>query len=176
MYLSSADEEFWGKGPAWSADARELGALVGIGIRHFVMADNDDLPADLASGPPVAGMMHLPPGAYIPRHSHGSHRFEVVVQGSYEVDGRVVGPGDVMVSRAGEMYGPMQVGPDGVLTVEVFSSPAGVGAETPEEDLSTKSLLTRLRSGTMTPEEREAAMEEYADRIRAHYKIAPAAG
>ena len=66
MYLSSADEEFWGKGPAWSADTRELGALVGIGIRHFVMADNDDLPADLASGPPVAGMMHLPPGAYIP--------------------------------------------------------------------------------------------------------------
>jgi hypothetical protein len=176
MYLSSADEDFWGKGPKWSADARELGALVGIGIRHFVMADSDELPGDLASGPPVAGMMHLPPGAYIPRHSHGSHRFEVVVQGSYEVDGRVIGPGDVMVSRAGEMYGPMQVGPEGVLTVEVFSSPAGVGAETPEEDLSTKSLLVKLRSGTMSPQERQTAMQEYAERIRSRYKMAPTTG
>lgn len=144
---------------------------MGIGIRHFVMADDDELPEDLASGPPVAGMMQFPPGAFIPRHSHASHRFEVVVRGSYEVDGRVIGPGDVMVSKAGEMYGPMQVGPEGVLTVEFFSSPAGVGAETPEEDLSTKRLLTTLRSGTLTPDERETAMNEYADRIRSYYRL-----
>jgi hypothetical protein len=80
-----------------------------------------------------------------------------------------------MVSRPGESYGPMQVGPEGVLTVEVFSSPAGVGADTPEEDLSTKSLLARLRAGTMTPTERRAAMEQYADRIRSRYNVASTA-
>ena len=34
--------------------------------------------------------------------------------------------GDVMVSKAGELYGPKTAGKDGCTTIEVFSTAAGV--------------------------------------------------
>ena len=40
-------------------------------------------------------------------------------------DGVVLGPGDVMLSRRGEAYGPHIAGPEGFRTVEIFSTLAG---------------------------------------------------
>jgi hypothetical protein len=111
--------------------------------------------------------MYQPPGYVLPRHRHASHRLEVVIQGSLEVDGRVLGPGDVMWSQAGEFYGPHVAGPDGALTVEIFSSSDGIGGEMEDPDLDTKAMLARLRAGDMTPEQREKEMQAYAERMRA---------
>jgi anti-sigma factor ChrR (cupin superfamily) len=74
------------------------------------------------SSAPKATLLQLPAGGVLPRHAHMCWRCEVVVHGSIEVaDGRVLGPGDVMISPPGEMYGPHTAGPDGSLTVEIFS-------------------------------------------------------
>lgn len=56
------------------------------------------------------------------------------MQGSIEVEGRTLLPGDVMVSPAGEFYGPHVAGPDGATTVEVFSSIKGTGNVVYETD------------------------------------------
>ncbi len=168
MYLSKDDPDFWGQGPEWSADARELGAAVGIKLRHFVMADSDERPEEGQVKPPVAALMYQPPGFCLPRHSHASHRLEFIVQGSLEADGRVLGPGDVMWSPAGEVYGPHVAGPEGVLTVEIFSTTDGVGGQMVDPDVDAKGMLARLRSGDMTPEEREQEIREYAARIHSH--------
>lgn len=66
-------------------------------------------------------ILQLPPDCVLPRHSHACRRVEVVLAGSMDVgDGKVVTPGTVMVSPAGESYGPHVAGPDGVTTVEIF--------------------------------------------------------
>jgi anti-sigma factor ChrR (cupin superfamily) len=72
-------------------------------------------------------VLRLPPGGVLARHAHPVVRFEVVVQGSIEAEGRTLLPGDVMVSPAGEFYGPHVAGPEGCTTVEVFSSIRGTG-------------------------------------------------
>jgi len=71
----------------------------------------------------AVGIIQLPPGGTIPRHAHQCKRIEVVLRGSLDVgEGRVVGPGTVMISEPGDYYGPHIAGPDGAITVEIFSS------------------------------------------------------
>ena len=49
-----------------------------------------------------------------------------MVKGTLDVgDGTVLGPGDAMTARPGEMYGPHVAGPEGCTTVEFFSSADG---------------------------------------------------
>ena len=75
---------------------------------------------------PAVVMLDMPPNYVLFRHAHICHRFEVVVKGSLEAGGRILGPGDVMTARPGELYGPHTAGPDGCLTAEVFGSHEGV--------------------------------------------------
>jgi len=112
------------------------------GSQLFVL---DDDPQAWAS--PAVVVLEMPPDYVLFRHAHVCHRFEVVVKGSIEADGRVLGPGDVMTARPGEMYGPHIAGPQGCTTVEVFGSLEGVfrvianGAEGPREfDVRTPEL------------------------------------
>jgi len=91
------------------------------GTRVFVLADD---PTD-ASAPAVV-LLKMPPGYRLFRHAHICHRFEVVVKGTLEANGRMLGPGDVMTARPGELYGPHTAGPDGCTTAEVFGSLEGV--------------------------------------------------
>jgi anti-sigma factor ChrR (cupin superfamily) len=81
----------------------------------------------------------MPPNATIPRHAHLCERFEIILEGSLLVeDGVLLGPGDVMVARSGEQYGPHTAGPDGCRTLEVFSRLAGAHhqiQETPQGPL-----------------------------------------
>jgi anti-sigma factor ChrR (cupin superfamily) len=93
----------------------------GAGTRVFVLADDpgdDDAPAVV--------MLAMPPNYVLFRHAHVCHRFEVVVRGSLSVDGRTLGPGDVMTASPGELYGPHVAGPEGCTTAEVFGSLDGV--------------------------------------------------
>jgi hypothetical protein len=116
-----ADPAFWASQPEFLRSLQDACAPFGLRIRHFVMGDPDD-PAT-----PTAAVLEMPPGYSLPRHAHPCERVEVVVAGSLLVDGDVLGPGDVMTTPAGEMYGPHVAGPDGCTTVEVFSSVTGNG-------------------------------------------------
>jgi hypothetical protein len=74
---------------------------------------------------PVAAVLQLEPGGVISRHGHDCERFEVIVSGSLHVDDTVLHPGDVMVAHPGQFYGPHIAGPDGCVTVEIFSKASG---------------------------------------------------
>jgi hypothetical protein len=80
-------------------------------------------PSDEAA--PTALIFTMPPNSTIPRHAHDCERFEVILEGSLMVDDMVLGPGDVMIARPGESYGPHTAGPDGCRTLEVFGTLAG---------------------------------------------------
>jgi anti-sigma factor ChrR (cupin superfamily) len=97
----------------------DLGAPEGTQV--FVLADD---PAD-ANAPAVV-LLKMPPGYRLFRHAHICHRFEVVVTGTLQANGRTLRPGDVMTARPGELYGPHVAGPDGCTTAEVFGSLEGV--------------------------------------------------
>jgi hypothetical protein len=120
-FYSPRDPGFWDMEPDFLKPVQEACKPFGLDILHFVLGDRES-PAT-----PVAAVLRMPPGYVLPRHAHSVVRFEVVVEGSLEVDGRVLRPGDVMVSEANEFYGPHTAGPDGCTTVEVFSSITGTG-------------------------------------------------
>jgi hypothetical protein len=87
---------------------------------------------------PTALIFTMPPHSTIPRHAHACERFEVILEGSLLVDDMVLGPGDVMIARPGEAYGPHTAGPDGCRTLEVFGTLAGAHSmiyDTPEGPL-----------------------------------------
>ena len=87
----------------------------------FVLDDDQE-----AWQSPAVVVLEMPPDYVLFRHAHVCHRFEVVVKGSMEADGRTLVAGDVMTARPGELYGPHVAGPDGCTTVEVFGSLEGV--------------------------------------------------
>src|SRR5256885_10534051 len=87
----------------------------------FVLSENGQ-DADAAA----VVVLEMPPSYVLFRHAHICHRFEVVVKGSLEADGRVLRPGDVMTATPGQMHGPHIAGPDGCTTAEVFGSLEGV--------------------------------------------------
>ena len=120
-YYSPRDPGFWDLEPEFLRPVQDACKPFDINVLHFVLGDPDD------EHTPVAAMLKLPPGGVLARHSHPVVRFEVLVQGSIEVEGRTLLPGDVMVSPAGEFYGPHVAGPEGATTVEVFSSIKGTG-------------------------------------------------
>jgi hypothetical protein len=118
-----ADKSTWEGGPSQLTFARDGAESLGFKFRGFVMDDDQDAPTA-----PVAALLYLPPRGVLPRHAHDCHRVEVIVQGSLEAEGRTLHPGDVAVSRPGVFYGPHVAGPEGSLSVEIFSTAAGVAA------------------------------------------------
>jgi hypothetical protein len=103
---------------------------------------------------PTALIFTMPPDATIPRHAHECERFEVILEGSLLVDDMVLGPGDVMIARPGEAYGPHTAGPEGCRTLEVFGTLAGAHTmiyDTPEGplpvDFGSRQALARASGG-----------------------------
>lgn len=94
---------------------------LGMDIGTIVMSNDDN---DLTA--PGVIMLTLAPGGMIGRHAHSCHRVEIIVRGSLSVSGgRVLKPGDVMITAPGEFYGPHFAGPDGCLSAEIFSRTSG---------------------------------------------------
>lgn len=126
-YLAS-DPEYFSVAPE-SLKYAQIGAEA-MGYRNAIFR----MGADDAENPPAVVMLYLPPGGVLPRHAHDCYRIEVVVQGSMQAeDGLWLRPGDVKTSEPGEAYGPHSAGPAGVLSVEIFSSTAGVDAVFPPD-------------------------------------------
>jgi anti-sigma factor ChrR (cupin superfamily) len=118
-YAMDDDPDYWQAPERFRALFERLRAL-GLKASYFPMGDaNDD-------ATPVAVVVEMPPGFVIMRHAHPCARFEVVVRGTLETDGKTLRPGDVMTSAADMLYGPSTAGPDGCTTIEIFATAPGV--------------------------------------------------
>ena len=120
-YLSPRDPDFWDHQPPELKAVQAATEAEGLRILHILLGAIDD------ECTPAAGVLEMPPGYVLARHSHPAWRFEVVIQGSIEADGRTLGVGDIMVSPPNEMYGPHTAGPEGCTTIEFHSSVRSVG-------------------------------------------------
>jgi len=88
-------------------------------VVYFVLGDETEPTT------PTVAVLEMFPGCVITRHAHTCERFEIVIKGSLDVGERVLHPGDVMVSHAGQEYGPHTAGADGCTTLEVFGTYEG---------------------------------------------------
>lgn len=118
-YSMDNDPDYW-QAPARFRALFEKVQSFGLRASYFPMGDPDK------DSTPVAVVVEMPPGFVIMRHAHPCDRFEVIVRGTLEAEDRTLHVGDVMTSKAGELYGPKTAGKDGCTTIEVFSTAAGV--------------------------------------------------
>lgn len=107
---------------------------------------------DKAANPPSVVLFDMPPGYVLLRHAHNTHRMEVVVRGSATTaDGRELRAGDVSLSAPGEFYGPLTVGSEGCLTVEIFGDMAGLVPQ-PAQDSTPEHIALIASVGKRTRE------------------------
>ena len=102
---------------------------------------------------PAFAVFKMAPGSVLPRHSHPCERFEVIIQGSMEVQspeerGLELKTGDVMRASPDELYGPHLAGPEGYTVVEYFSRMAALYDVTfdTRRGLWRRNFLTELMS------------------------------
>jgi anti-sigma factor ChrR (cupin superfamily) len=115
MFIAKDDPDFWKAGPEFLQAIKQQAEAYGLKVANFMMGAQQDDQA------PVATVMYMPPNFVLPRHAHDCYRVEVIVQGSVDTGDRVLHVGDVMVSAPNEFYGPHTAGPEGSLSVEIFS-------------------------------------------------------
>ena len=116
------DADYWGvipTGVGWAAAVVAAGEQQGLKSSLHLLGDPDD------ERSPVAAVVEYPPLYVLPRHSHDSDRFEIVISGSVQVDGQQLGPGDIWSSKANQFYGPHNVGAEGCTTLELMSASGG---------------------------------------------------
>jgi hypothetical protein len=114
-FMSIDDPEFWKNCPQGLELIPKSMEGTGGGVAYFVMGE----PKDNA---PTVVALRMAPNWVLPRHAHDCYRFEVVVQGTLDVGGRILKVGDVMVSEPNIFYGPHVAGPEGCTTFEIFSN------------------------------------------------------
>jgi hypothetical protein len=151
---SMSDPEYW-ENPERLRPPAERSANR---VRFFLLGE--DTP-----GTPTAIVLEMDPGHVITRHAHACERFEVVIKGSIDVGDKILHPGDVMIARPGEFYGPKIIGPEGCTTVEFFSNLTGATAplyETTDGD----AVQVDLVAGERRPPN-PAGMEGVAERVAA---------
>jgi hypothetical protein len=132
-YSMDEDPDYWQAPERFRALFEKMHSL-GVRVSYFPLGDADK------DTTPVAVVVEMKPGFVIMRHAHPCDRFEVIVRGTLEAEDRILRVGDVMVSAAGELYGPKTAGKDGCTTIEVFGTAAGV----------TKRIEERADGGTVT--------------------------
>ncbi|WP_297595007.1 hypothetical protein [Mycobacterium sp.] len=112
----TTDEDYWRAAPsgtAWAGTLAAAGDLQNLKTAIHVLGDPSDEETQ------IVVIIQFPPHYVLARHAHRSDRLEVVLSGSVEIDGQWLGPGDIWTSRAGELYGPHAMGPDGCTTMEL---------------------------------------------------------
>ena len=120
MYFATVDDDYWNRWPAHLQGMSELVDALGLGATVFVLGDPND------ESSPAAAIFRMPPNFVLSRHAHSAERIEIIIDGTLDVGGRVLGPGDVMTASFEEAYGDHVAGEQGCTTVEIFSSLAGV--------------------------------------------------
>ena len=151
-YYSVDDEGFWDIGPESMNWMKVVADAIDVKFARFPLGDPED------DTTPFASVLFMPPNYELWRHKHSCYRFEAILRGSIEVDGRPLGPGCVMTSAPYEAYGPYLTGPEGCVTIEIFSARSGLG--TILDDDTDPRAVEFLRSLLVDPDpERRAAAE-----------------
>jgi hypothetical protein len=126
-YSMDNDPNYW-QYPDRFKEMAEFAPEIGARAAYYPLGDAYDESA------PVALVLGMEPGYVVTRHSHPCERFEVVVRGSIETEGKTMIPGDVMTAHAWEFYGPKVAGPNGCTTIEVFATMEGAYTRVVEGD------------------------------------------
>jgi len=120
FFIKKDSKDYWNRYPKHLSDMAEIMAASKLTpATMYVMGDPTDEKA------PTALIFTMPPGYVLPAHAHLCERFEIILEGTMTVDDVELGPGDVMIARSGEVYGPHIAGPQGCRTLEMFSTLAG---------------------------------------------------
>jgi hypothetical protein len=144
-YMSIDDPDFFARMPE-NLKHIQAGRSDGGNLAYFPMGDAKD-------NPPTVACLKIGPNGILGRHTHNCYRFEVIVRGTLDVGGRILKPGDVMVSKPYVFYGPHVAGPEGCTTFEIFST--YTGSHTPimetkdglvEFDNSVPGTIDRMRA------------------------------
>jgi anti-sigma factor ChrR (cupin superfamily) len=117
-YSMDHDPEYW-QFPERYREMVEFGPKIGVRGAFYPLGDPDN------ENTPMAVVLNMAPGYIVGRHSHPSFRFEVIVRGSIETEGRTLVAGDIMTAEPYEFYGPKICGPEGCTTIEIFSNRVG---------------------------------------------------
>jgi hypothetical protein len=143
IYLKESTPDFWRHGPAFLKHITELSEASGHLFAMFSLSSEPDTDREA----PLAALFYMPPGAVLPEHAHDCHRVEVVVQGSISLpDGQKLGPGDISVSAPNQFYGPHIAGPEGSLTVEIFSRATAVDAQFPDDSSEIAQMADKFKT------------------------------
>ena len=95
----------------------------------FPGGDFGAVPLGDASDPsgPLVGFKKMAPGEVLSRHAHDCVRVEVILDGYLELgDGSLLERGDITVRAPAEFYGPYTAGPEGCVSIEMFSKASGM--------------------------------------------------
>ena len=118
-YSMDEDAEYW-QAPERFRKLLEMAPSMGVKNAIFPLGDPND------ENTAMAVVLQMEPGYVITRHAHPCDRFETVVRGTLEFNGRVYRAGDVLTAKPNEFYGPKTAGKDGCTTIEIFSKAKGV--------------------------------------------------
>jgi hypothetical protein len=80
---------------------------------HFYMDDEDE-------SSPMISISEFPPGCLRPPHGHETDYVEIILEGSEQVSGKWLYPGDIRIVSAGMGYGPLLAGPEGSKVLVIF--------------------------------------------------------
>ncbi len=112
--FSVREPAFWEAWPAHLKHLQDDYRSLGGGLATYFLG-----PEDPAS--PAIVALGMAPGFTLSRHSHSCHRFEIVMEGSFDAGrGNVVTTGDAMISAPFISYGPHVAGPGGSKSLEIF--------------------------------------------------------
>lgn len=155
-YSLDHDPEYW-QSPERFRSMFEQAGTIGNKASLFAIGDpNDD-------NTPMAFILQMEPGFVITRHAHPCDRFETIVRGTLDVDGRTLHPGDVLMHAANELYGPKVAGPEGCTTVEVFAKAVGAYERITEQADGTRkttNLIENFQGGFAEQVERFEAIKK----------------
>lgn len=83
--------------------------------RFVIHGDNAD---------PTSGWaVESPPGTTVPAYAYATTRVEIVVRGSYEINGHECGTGTVTIIPANHARGPVEFGDQGGTILEILADP-----------------------------------------------------
>ncbi|WP_162792312.1 cupin domain-containing protein [Novosphingobium sp. P6W] len=164
IYSLDHDADYW-QSPDRFRSMFDQASTIGNKASLFAIGDpNDD-------ATPMAFILQMEPGFVITRHAHPCDRFETIVRGTLEVDGRTLYPGDVLTHVAHELYGPKTAGPDGCTTVEVFARAVGAYeriTEQPDGGRKTANLIDDFQGGFAEQVDRFQANRRARETQQAH--------
>ncbi len=86
----------------------------GVEVSQYKIGDPDDITA------PAVFNVFFPPDCRIEPHFHDCDYSEFLLEGSQQVSGHWYHAGDIRIAKAGQVYGPLVAGPEGVRVIVIF--------------------------------------------------------